>query len=75
MSEPRIGIFLNVQQPDAVSPHTIIEQAVERVTHAHTAADLAEIGRDVERVVLARAVRLFAEDRIMLTGTRTVVFQ
>ena len=53
----------------------IIEQAVERVTHAHTAADLAEIGRDVERVVLARAVRLFAEDRIMLTGTRTVVFQ
>ena len=53
----------------------IIEQAVERVTHAHTASDLAEIGRDVERVVLARAVRLFAEDRIMLTGTRTVVFQ
>jgi len=53
----------------------IIEQAVERVSHAHTAADLAEIGRDVERVVLARAVRLFGEDRIMLTGARTVVFQ
>jgi formyltetrahydrofolate deformylase len=53
----------------------IIEQEVERVTHAHTANDLAEIGRDVERLVLARAVRLFAEDRIMLTGKRTVVFQ
>ena len=53
----------------------IIEQEVERVTHAHTANDLAEIGRDVERLVLARAVRLFAEDRIMLAGKRTVVFQ
>ena len=53
----------------------IIEQEVERVSHAHTANDLAEIGRDVERLVLARAVRLFAEDRIMLTGKRTVVFQ
>ena len=52
----------------------IIEQSVERVTHAHTAADLAEIGRDVERVVLSRAVRLFAEDRLILTGQRTVVF-
>ena len=45
------------------------------MSHAHTANDLAEIGRDVERLVLARAVRLFAEDRIMLTGKRTVVFQ
>jgi len=52
----------------------IIEQNVERVSHANTAADLAEIGRDVERVVLSRAVRLFAEDRIILTGHRTVVF-
>ena len=53
----------------------IIEQEVERVTHAHSANDLAEIGRDVERLVLARAVRLFAEDRIMLAGRRTVVFK
>jgi formyltetrahydrofolate deformylase len=53
----------------------IIEQEVERVTHAHSANDLAEIGRDVERLVLARAVRLFAEDRIMLAGKRTVVFK
>ncbi|MDA3022499.1 MAG: formyltetrahydrofolate deformylase [Actinomycetota bacterium] len=52
----------------------IIEQSVERVNHAHTTADLVEIGRDVERVVLSRAVRLFAEDRIILTGQRTVVF-
>lgn len=59
----------------ALDEGPIIEQEVERVTHAHSATDLAEIGRDVERLVLARAVRLFAEDRIMLTGRRTVVFQ
>jgi formyltetrahydrofolate deformylase len=52
----------------------IIEQGVERVDHAATPDDLAEIGRDVERLVLARAVRLFAEDRIVLDGKRTIVF-
>jgi formyltetrahydrofolate deformylase len=52
----------------------IIEQEVERVDHSHTAEALAEIGRDVERLVLSRAVRYFAEDRILLTGQRTVVF-
>lgn len=52
----------------------IIEQGVERVDHTMTAEDLAEIGRDIERVVLSRAVRLFAEDRIILIGHRTVVF-
>ena len=52
----------------------IIEQGVQRVDHASTPEDLAEIGRDVERLVLARAVRLFAEDRIVLDGKRTIVF-
>ncbi len=52
----------------------IIEQGVERVSHADTADDLAQIGRDVERMVLSRAVRWYAEDRILLTGERTVVF-
>ena len=52
----------------------IIEQAVERVEHHHTAEDLEQIGRDVERLVLARAVKLFAEDRVLLDGRRTVVF-
>ncbi|MDD2857803.1 MAG: formyltetrahydrofolate deformylase, partial [Candidatus Nanopelagicales bacterium] len=60
---------------DQLDEGPIIEQEVERVTHAQTANDLAEIGRDVERLVLARAVRLFAEDRIMLAGRRTVVFR
>ena len=52
----------------------IIEQGVERVSHSDTADDLAQIGRDVERMVLSRAVRWYAEDRILLTGERTVVF-
>jgi formyltetrahydrofolate deformylase len=52
----------------------IIEQEVARVDHSHTAEALAEKGRDVERLVLSRAVRHFAEDRILLTGQRTVVF-
>jgi len=52
----------------------IIEQDVARVSHAQDAAALIAIGRDIERVVLARAVRLHAEDRVVLTGARTVVF-
>ncbi|MFJ9708795.1 formyltetrahydrofolate deformylase [Streptomyces sp. NPDC101234] len=52
----------------------IIEQDVVRVGHRHTAPELVSIGRDVERIVLARAVRLHAEDRVVLTGSRTVVF-
>jgi formyltetrahydrofolate deformylase len=53
----------------------IIEQDVQRVTHAHTPAELARVGRDLERVVLARAVRWHCEDRVMVDGGRTVVFQ
>jgi formyltetrahydrofolate deformylase len=52
----------------------IIDQDVVRVTHAQDADTFVAIGRDVERVVLARAVRLHAEDRVILTGHRTVVF-
>jgi formyltetrahydrofolate deformylase len=52
----------------------IIEQDVVRVGHRHTPEELVAIGRDVERVVLARAVKLYAEDRVVLTGPRTVVF-
>jgi formyltetrahydrofolate deformylase len=52
----------------------IIEQDVVRVTHARIPADLTALGRDIERTVLARAVRLVAEDRVALVGDRTVVF-
>lgn len=52
----------------------IIEQAVERVTHALSPAEYVAVGRDVENVVLARAVKWHAEHRILLNGQRTVVF-
>lgn len=51
----------------------IIEQDVVRVAHGHTPEALAAMGRDVERMVLARAVRLHAEHRVFLNGSRTVV--
>jgi formyltetrahydrofolate deformylase len=52
----------------------IIEQSVIRVTHAQSGDDLVALGRDIERTVLARAVRLQSEDRVVLSGARTVVF-
>ena len=52
----------------------IIEQQVERVSHARTPEEFAEVGRDVERLVLSRAVRLWSEDRVFLNRQRTVVF-
>ena len=52
----------------------IIEQQVERVNHTYTPEALAEVGRDVERLALSRAVRLWAEDRVFLNRHRTVVF-
>lgn len=52
----------------------IIEQDVARVHHAMTANDLVALGQDTERIVLARAVRSLAEDRVLLLGDRTVVF-
>jgi formyltetrahydrofolate deformylase len=53
----------------------IIEQDVERVDHAMNPATLTAIGRDVECVVLARAVKYFVEHRILLNGYKTVVFK
>lgn len=52
----------------------IIEQETIRVSHAHTPERLVEIGRDVECMVLSRAIKLHAEQRILLNGHKTVVF-
>ncbi|GII67173.1 formyltetrahydrofolate deformylase [Sphaerisporangium krabiense] len=53
----------------------IIEQEVARVDHTHSPDDLAAMGRDVERLALARAVRWHAEQRVVLDGHKTIVFQ
>lgn len=52
----------------------IIHQNVEAVTHADSPDDLVRKGRDIERRVLAAAVRLCLEDRVLLNGSKTVVF-
>jgi formyltetrahydrofolate deformylase len=53
----------------------IIEQDVVRIYHRDTVDDLVQKGRDLEKVVLSRAVRWHAENRILLYGSKTVVFQ
>ncbi|THD02160.1 formyltetrahydrofolate deformylase [Panacagrimonas perspica] len=52
----------------------IIEQDVARVSHRMSIEELKRLGRDLERQVLARAVRWQVEDRILLDGSKTVVF-
>ena len=52
----------------------IIEQGIERVGHRSTVADLVNVGRDIERVVLSKAVKYHVEHRVLLNGQRTVVF-
>jgi len=52
----------------------IIEQDVERISHRDMPETLVRKGRDIERRVLARAVRYHLEDRVLLNGPKTVVF-
>jgi formyltetrahydrofolate deformylase len=52
----------------------IIDQDVTRVTHRDEVTDLQRIGRDIERLVLARAVKAHIDDRVLLDGARTIVF-
>jgi len=60
---------------EALDEGPIIEQEVARVDHAHSVAELTRVGRDVECVALARAVRWHVEHRVLLHGDRTVVFR
>lgn len=53
----------------------IIHQDVEAITHADSPEELVRKGRDIERRVLAEAVRLHLDDRVLLNGSRTVVFR
>ncbi|MEJ0084508.1 MAG: formyltetrahydrofolate deformylase [Pseudomonadota bacterium] len=67
-----IGATAHYVTPD-LDEGPIIEQDVERVGHEHTAERFQEIGRDLEAIVLARAVRWHAERRILLDGQRSVI--
>ncbi|MEA2880825.1 MAG: formyltetrahydrofolate deformylase [Bradyrhizobium sp.] len=58
----------------ALDEGPIIDQDVERISHRDTPDDLVRKGRDIERRVLARAIRYHLEDRVILNGRKTVVF-
>ena len=60
---------------DDLDTGPIIAQGILPVTHAHTAADMAQAGRDVEKTVLARGLRLLLEERVFLRDNRAVVFE
>ena len=68
-----IGATAHYVTPD-LDEGPIIEQDVARVTHADSTADMVALGQDVERRVLAQAVRWHCEHRVLMNGTRTVVF-
>jgi formyltetrahydrofolate deformylase len=59
---------------EALDAGPIIEQDVGRVSHRDEVEDLKSLGRDLERRVLARAVRWHCEDRVIVHGNKTVVF-
>jgi len=68
-----IGATAHYVTPD-LDEGPIIEQETERVSHAMTADDFVATGRDIESRVLARAVKMHLERRVMLNGHKTVVF-
>jgi len=68
-----IGATAHYVTPD-LDEGPIIDQETERVSHAMSAEDFVAVGRDIESRVLARAVKLHLESRVMLNGHRTVVF-
>ncbi len=68
-----IGATAHYVTPD-LDEGPIIEQDVARVTHADSTPDMVALGQDVERRVLAQAVRWHSEHRVLMDGARTVVF-
>ena len=68
-----IGATAHYVTPD-LDEGPIIEQNVTRVTHRDSVADMRRKGRDLERQVLTHAVRLHLQNRIIISGNRTIVF-
>lgn len=69
-----IGATAHYVTPD-LDEGPIIEQDTARITHSFSADDMVEAGRDVESVVLSRAVKWHAEHRVFINGTSTVVLR
>ena len=60
---------------DQLDEGPIIDQEVSRVDHTHTPHQLVELGKDVESVVLARAIKAHLEYRVFVNGNKTVIFR
>lgn len=69
-----VGATAHYVTPD-LDEGPIIEQAVERIDHTYTTDDIAMTVRDLETIILSRAVKWHVERRILLNGTKTVVFR
>jgi formyltetrahydrofolate deformylase len=61
--------------PSLLFPGPIIEQDITRISHRDGVLDMIRKGRDLERMVLARAVRWHLDDRIMVHGNKTILFE
>src|SRR5207248_1771927 len=70
----RVPFYL-VPVTKALDAGPIIEQDVVRVSHRDSVDDIVQKGRDLEKVVLSRAVRWHIENRVLLYGNKTVVFE
>jgi len=60
---------------DELDAGPIIEQDTVRIDHGDTVDDLVRYGRDIEKTVLARALRYHVEDRVLVCGNKTIVFR
>ena len=60
---------------EALDDGPIIVQNVLSVTHAHSAKSMAREGREIEKIVLARALTLVLEDRVFVSGNKTIIFE
>lgn len=69
-----IGATCHFVTPD-LDEGPIVEQDVIRVDHSDTPEDMVELGKDIEKVVLARGLRAVVEDRVLLAAHKTVVFR
>lgn len=69
-----IGATCHYVTPD-LDAGPIIEQDVIRVDHGDFPEEMARLGRDIERIVLARGVQYHAEDRVLVHGSKTIVFR
>lgn len=68
-----IGATAHFVTPD-LDEGPIIEQNIERISHYDSVEDLIRKGNDIESIVLARAVRWHAEKRVLINGSKTIVF-